>query len=208
MKTKKKNSASLALHATHSASLPTGQAGSGRARYTIRDQCGYTLIELIVVVGIVMLLLGVGVGYTQKGGKQIVLFRDHAKLTQEILRARSFATQKLRPGQQTICGYGISIDVGNSQYTLFKDLPGGGGCPGNGAIDNGEVVETFTLDKAVGFLEPNHPTFVFSPRDGFVYFGTRRAEPGEDPVFIPLELKGAGQQLTLTVNYIGQVYTE
>jgi len=38
-------------------------------------------VELIIVVGIMMLLLGVGVGYTQKGGKQIVLFREKAQLT-------------------------------------------------------------------------------------------------------------------------------
>ncbi|MDO8601526.1 MAG: hypothetical protein Q7R62_00125 [bacterium] len=170
----------------------------------------FTLTEVIVVVGVMMLLLSVGVGYTQKGGKQIVLFREHAQLTEQILRARSFATQKLRPEDELVCGYGIAILSGTlsqSQYALFKDLPSGG-CPGNGTMDSGEDLETFTLDKAVRIFESNHSDFVFSPRDGFVYFGQNRARPDQDPVRITLELKDANQRLTISVNYIGQVYTK
>jgi len=167
---------------------------------------GFTLTELIVVVGIMALLLSVGVGYTQKGGKQIVLFREHSQLTQQILRARSFATQKLRPGEQLICAYGISV-IDNNSYSLFKDLPQGG-CPGNGVMDGGEELERFTLDKAVSIFEYNHSDFVFYPRDGFVYFGTQRAEPNQDPAYITLQLDGSGQRLAVNVNYIGQVYTE
>jgi prepilin-type N-terminal cleavage/methylation domain-containing protein len=167
---------------------------------------GFTLTELIIVVGIMALMLSVGVGYTQKGGKQIVLFREHAQLNQQILRARSFATQKLRPGDQLICGYGIAV-MGNSKYSLFKDLPDGGACPGNGVMNGGEELETFELDKAVTIFEPSHSDFVFSPRDGFVYFGTQRARV-EQEMSIPLQLKDTGQILTINVNYIGQVYTE
>jgi len=164
-------------------------------------------VELIIVVGIMMLLLGVGVGYTQKGGKQIVLFREKAQLTQQILRARSFATQKLRPADETVCGYGIAV-ISNTQYALFKDLPAGGVCPGDGVMEGAEQLEIFTLDKAVSILEYNHADFVFSPRDGFVYFGTQRAQPNQDPAYITLQLKDTDQRLTTSVNYIGQVYTE
>jgi type II secretory pathway pseudopilin PulG len=175
--------------------------------YALRTQRGFTITEVIVVVGVLMVLLTVGVGYTRKGGQQIVLFREHAQLTQQILRARSLATQKLRPENELICGYGISI-VSDSEYALFKDLSSG--CPGNGLIGPSadEQLETFTLDKAVRILEPNHPDFVFSPRDGFVYFSSGRAEPNQDPVYITLELLSNNQRLTINVNYIGQVYTE
>lgn len=170
----------------------------------------FTMTEIIVVVGVMALLLSIGVGYTQKGGKQIVLFREHAQLTQQILRARSFATQKLRPEEELICGYGIALSPGSldgASYTLFKDLPSGG-CPGTGKMDAGEELEVFTMDKEVQFFgELNQPEFVFSPRDGFVYFGRERAQPGQE-VVIPLELKGNNQQLILHINYIGQVYTE
>lgn len=167
---------------------------------------GFTMTEVIVVVGILMLLLTVGVGYTQKGGKQIVLFREHAQLTQQILRARSFATQKLRPGDETVCGYGIKI-LNESEYALFKDV-GAGACPSNGTMSANEELEVFKLDSAVRIVEPNHTEFIFSPRDGFVYFGTQRAAPNQDPIEIPLQLTSTGQQLIIGVNYIGQVYTE
>lgn len=174
--------------------------------YALRTRPGFTITEVMVVIGVLMLLLSVGVGYTQKGGKQITLFREHAQLTQQILRVRSFATQKLRPENETICGYGISI-IDSNQYAVFKDLPSGG-CPGNGIMDEGEELESFTLDKAVDIFEYNHPQFVFSPRDGFVYFGTERARPDQDPASITLDLKETSQRLTIKVNYIGQVYTE
>lgn len=175
---------------------------------SLQRVAGFTLTELIVVVGVMTLLLAVGVGYTQRGGKQIVLFRDHAQLTQQILRARSFATQKLRPEQETVCGYGLSI-LSPNEYALFKDLPQGGACPGNGVMaDNGEMIERFELDPAVSIFEYNHEQFVFSPRDGFVYFGMTRALPSQDPAYITLEMDGTGQRLTINVNYIGQVYTE
>jgi prepilin-type N-terminal cleavage/methylation domain-containing protein len=106
-------------------------------RYKLRASRGFTITEVLVVVAVITVLLGVGVGYTQKGGKQIVLFREHSQLTQQILRARSFATQKLRPEQETICGYGIAIASDYKSYTLFKDLPEGG-FPGNGILDAGE----------------------------------------------------------------------
>ena len=182
------------------------RSNTAAAIVRLRRAAGFTITEVIVVVGVLTLLLSVGVGYTQKGGKQIVLFREHAQLNQQILRARSFATQKLRPGQQTICGYGISI-INDSQYAVFKDLPQGG-CPGNGIMDPAETLETFTLDKAVSIFEYNHADFVFSPRDGFVYFGTQRAQPSQDPAYIALDLDGTGQRLTIHINYIGQVYTE
>lgn len=167
----------------------------------------FTLTEVIVVVGVITLLLTVGVGYTQKGGKQIVLFREHAQFTQQILRARSFATQKLRPEDELICGYGIHI-ADKNEYMLFKDLPGGV-CPGNGAIDfgNNEDLETFSLVEGVELVDWSHAEFVFSPRDGFVYFGSEKARPGEEAT-ITLELKSTNQRLTIHVNYLGQVYTE
>lgn len=172
---------------------------------------GFTITEVVVVVGVLTLLLSVGVGYTQRGGKQIVLFKEHAQLTQQILRARSFSTQKLRPEQETICGYGIAI-LSNSEYALFKDLPSGGACPGDATMNSGEQLEKFALDEAINIFEYNHADFVFLPRDGFVYFpvngAAKRAEPTQDPAYITLELKESGQRLTINVNYIGQVYTE
>lgn len=177
----------------------------------LRRLRGFTITEVIVVVGVLTLLLSVGVGYTQRGGKQIVLFREHSQLTQQILRARSFATQKLRPEQETICGYGVAI-LSNAEYALFKDLPSGGACPGNAAMGAGEQLEKFAFDPAVNIFEYNHTDFVFLPRDGFVYFPengvAKRAEPSQDPAYITLELEGSGQRLTVNVNYIGQVYTE
>jgi type II secretory pathway pseudopilin PulG len=174
--------------------------------YKLQASRGFTMTEVIVVVGVLMLLLTVGVGYTQKGGKQIVLFREHAQLTQQILRARSFATQKLRPGQETVCGYGIKILEGGAEYALFKDV-GAGVCPANGTMGEGEALEYFKLDSAVDIVDPSHSEFIFSPRDGFVYFGTQRAEPSQE-IQIPLQLTSTGQQLIIGVNYLGQVYTE
>ncbi len=168
---------------------------------------GFTITEIIVVVAIMTLLLTVGVGYTQKGGKQIVLFREHAHLTEQILRARSFATQKLRPANELICGYGVAF-LNSESYVLYRSMLVDGACPANPTA-NEETIEEFSLaETGVRLSDWNHADIFFSPRDGFAYFSGDRATPGQEPAFVTLSLTGADQKLTIHVNYIGQVYTE
>ncbi len=90
---------------------------------------GFTIIELLVVLGITAMLSAIALGYTGVAQNQITLSVESAKIAETILRAKNLAiaTYSTAPG---ICGYGVSIDVPDNEYSIFAYDPAGGGpCP-------------------------------------------------------------------------------
>ncbi len=120
---------------------------------------GYSLIEVLVVVGITIILSGVILAYNRSSEKQIVLYRDQALIIGLLNRAKSLTAQKLNiPGTPTEipCAFGLHFDEASNIFYLFQDLgPSDCDTPRTYSFDGAsskELLETFSLDSRLEFL--------------------------------------------------------
>jgi prepilin-type N-terminal cleavage/methylation domain-containing protein len=84
---------------------------------------GFTLIEVIIVVGITAVLAGMILTYTSASRDQVALYVEQAKLAQSISRTKSLAitTFNRPPGDGPVpCAYGIHMDYDAQTYTIFS----------------------------------------------------------------------------------------
>jgi len=151
----------------------------------IRGIKGFTLVEMIVVIGIMMLLSGLFVGYNRTADEQVALFKDQALLVGAINRAKALAQQKLNI--VNACAFGVHIDSAQN-FLIFADKKGSTDSPcindngqsiSNYRYDLGEELESFSLDKRLLFT----------------------SGVGQDIIFVPpdLRLKGSSLPATITI---------
>ena len=81
---------------------------------------GYTLLETILTVGILLLLSSMLVVYNQGNKQQLAVISEQAKIINTIYRAKFLAMQGYESGQP-ICGYGVYFKS-DGTYILYKDL--------------------------------------------------------------------------------------
>mgnify|MGYP001592472138 CR=1 FL=1 len=131
---------------------------------------GFTLIEMVVIIGVLTLLTSFLILYGRTGERQIILLRDKAKVINIILRAKSLAISTLVEDEPA-CGYGVYIE--SSRYLVFKDKSLD--CASSDRIYSGEasgeklVEETFDLDPALRFSEIGAANILFVPPDPKVF---------------------------------------
>ncbi|MCS6789117.1 MAG: prepilin-type N-terminal cleavage/methylation domain-containing protein [Patescibacteria group bacterium] len=80
---------------------------------------GFTIVELIVVFAITTALASFLIIYNKANNNQILLSLETAKLVDLINKAKSLSISTYT-GKGLTCGYGIYIDYGTNNYTLFK----------------------------------------------------------------------------------------
>lgn len=87
------------------------------------SRSGFTVYELLVIVGIMSILTGIVFSYTRRSEGQLALFRERAAIASAVLRAKGLAIQSFRPqaGVQPVCGYGIHVT--RQDFTIFRELP-------------------------------------------------------------------------------------
>ncbi len=78
---------------------------------------GFTLVETLVVVGIMMLLTASLIAYSRSSGKQITLNTEQAKLIGILNRAKSLALQ--RDDAEKTCAFGVRFN-GASSYEIVR----------------------------------------------------------------------------------------
>lgn len=83
---------------------------------------GFTLIEILLIVGISALLSAIAIVYTGIGRSEVALTVASSQVAQVILHAKelSLATYHEAPG---ICGYGVYLDIADNTYSLFAFTP-------------------------------------------------------------------------------------
>jgi type II secretory pathway pseudopilin PulG len=168
----------------------------------------FTLVEVLVVLGVVSLLTLLVLPQYRKGESSLALQRATHQLAQDIRR-----TQEMAASATEINGvpprYGIELDLGNpDQYFLFADIN-----------DNGthqpsdEVIETINLERRVNLHQilvgdpPSSKTDVsitFSPPDPT----TEIRDPGGPFSVVSIQLTGEGQIKSIKVNEAGLIYVE
>ena len=127
---------------------------------------GFTLIEVLVVVGITIVMAGTLLAYNHESEKQFALSVSQAKLVGLLSRAKAHALEKYAGSNvdPDACGFGAHFDsAAPTIIILFQDKPFGSGerCFSDAGVENfsgtydeGEMVETLTLDRGVTVVPP------------------------------------------------------
>jgi type II secretory pathway pseudopilin PulG len=85
----------------------------------------FTLVEILVVLGITAALAGLVLTYTSASRDQVAMYVEEAKLAQTVSRAKALAITTFdQPGgrNEIPCGYGVHFDYASQPqtYTLFS----------------------------------------------------------------------------------------
>jgi len=86
----------------------------------------FTLIELLIVIGVSVMLIAILVTFNRNSDKNIILINERAKLVQAITTAKSLSIQtfvkdSFAGGNFRTCGYGVHFE--GSGYFVFRDTP-------------------------------------------------------------------------------------
>ena len=130
---------------------------------------GFTIIELIVVIGIIAFLTALILPNYRQGQESFALQRSATKLAQDLRRAQEMAMsaeefQACATNPKYKYGYGIHLKkIEPDHYVLFAD------CNGNGDYDFGwdEIVEDINFEKDVKInkLSKTSLRITFTPPD-------------------------------------------
>ena len=97
----------------------------------MKKRSGFTLVEMLVVIGITSLLAAITIGYSHIGQNETALTVETSKIAEFMLQARELAIATYS-GPGNACAYGVAFDYANQTYSLFAYAPNGGGtarCP-------------------------------------------------------------------------------
>lgn len=135
---------------------------------------GFTLVEMLIVMSLVLILIAVAAMYNKTASRQIMVSREHAKVLTAFVRARSegLAIPKTDPSVEHICAYGVHVDPASRTIVLFKDL--GSIAPASCASANHrydgdrETIQRIVLDATVAMTAVRLSDVVFIPPNGDV----------------------------------------
>jgi len=164
---------------------------------------GYTLIEILVVIGIITLLTSITILYGRTSEEQLNLFRAQAELVGVLNRAKSLSLQIFYKGGERTCAYGVHL-ANNNSYFLFKDLS-------NNCLNSNYYYDTndekfendHLLPSNLEFGSLNVKDIVFVPPDPKTYF-----YPSSTLASIPIQNKSGTATVYVEVNQGGQISTK
>ncbi len=180
---------------------------------------GFTLIEILVVLGIMAILSVVFIGYGRESSKQLLLATSQTRTVGVVSRAKSLSISTFLgsiavvadPDAVKLCAYGVHVDRGASEMFIFKDLAkdcavsddiyGGGDERLNGELDS------FKLEASVlAFVDnpiENLHDIVFIPPDPKIIINGDATIPDAK---IGLGFKdGSGSPVVIAVTNAGQI---
>ncbi len=180
---------------------------------------GFTLIEILVTLGILAILSAILVGYASESSRQTFMMIARERVIRLFARVRSLSTStySVNAGggnQMLICGYGLHVDrpagklfifqemasdcsIANYQYTPGTDVPLAGALDSY-SLDTGRI--QFVTDpngdlNDVVFVPPNPDIHINGDTAGTI------TKAGVD-----LQIKdGSGYTAEVNINNAGQV---
>ena len=170
---------------------------------------GFTLIETLITVSVMVLLASLLLSANRSGEDQIQIAKEKAKLVAAIYRARSAALNTAQ-GDKQACGYGLHI-VDDRHYVSWYDTAEVAACGDSNIIYDGpweNVDEIVALPKALKFGNMGNQNFLkdilFVPPDPKVFLNPDPASiVGKQWV---LEItNGSGSTAAVAVNRYGQI---
>lgn len=162
---------------------------------------GFTLVELMVVVSIILLLTGFIMPNYRAGQRQFNLERSAHKLAQDLRRAQEMAMSTKEVDGLVPNGFGVHFKLATpDSYTLFANLDAD---HTQGPLDR--VIETFDLESRVKLLNLQPaPEFsiLFTPPDPTTW--VFESDAAEAVIILVLQDE-PGKTKTIRVNSVGLI---
>jgi len=137
---------------------------------------GFTVVEMLVVLGVTSVLASMFVSQSGVLRDQVVLFREEAQVIQSLFKAKTYSIQVLAEeegGNKSGCGYGVFFEnMGeelNGKYTIyFRKRNLDGTCPSGEEIKYNETTNTVVksvnnIDSKIFIRGDSAANFVFIP---------------------------------------------
>jgi len=194
------------------------------SRCDLRKQGGFTLIEILVVMGIIGVLSAILIGYSKQSSKNLLLTSTEAKSLSLISRAKFLSIETFfeqlgnPPGGRKICAYGVHVDYDENEIFIFQDRAGAGDSNCNGATNKYESANDGRLTGELDSVKINTSILtlsatstdrlndiVFIPPDPDVVINNDAAIRNAT---IEVGLTDESNSFIITVNDAGQVKRE
>ena len=183
-----------------------------------KNNSGFTLIEMLVIISVTLVLSGILIGYSREAGKQLILVNNQAKLVSLIARAKSLSTATflenalpLNPGDPRICGYGVHADTGSGEIFIFRDLAvdcaSGDNKFGSGDVKLTGQLNVFELNlQATQFAsDMTLHDIMFIPPDPTVIIN---GDASLREAMISIEVKDGSSKSIVKINNAGRISTK
>jgi Tfp pilus assembly protein FimT len=132
-------------------------------------QAGFTIIEIVIVLGVIVIISGLGLANFQSSNNSSSTYSASRDiLTSDLRVAADKALNSERFQGQEPTGWGVQISEGTNSYTIFADLNG------NRAYDGNEKFKTVKLNSDLKVYPVYGSTtagpIVFNAGDAKTYF--------------------------------------
>lgn len=169
---------------------------------------GFTLIEVLVVLGITSLLAGMILTYTSTSRDRTALYVEEAKLAQTISRAKALGIATFTANGTPPCGYGLKVDYDAQSYSVFSYRADSCDIQVFGLGATMENVSTDQLSPNVRFAEPGEGSvevILFVPPDPKTWVWHIGSAVTSTAGSITLKTATGNSELTIQVNSAGQI---
>jgi len=177
-----------------------------RLRFTFHAS-GFTIIELLIVIGIIVLMTGLMLPTFRSGERTLALSRVVHKAGQDVRNTQELALRAkahICPNDpaEKISGYGVFFDQNiPTSYIIFAE------CNDNNTYNEGTdgIVETISLESniEISLVSPSAKTsIVFVPPTPLVF---TNGNPGENVQISFQRQDGVGAVKTLDINSKGVI---
>jgi prepilin-type N-terminal cleavage/methylation domain-containing protein len=174
---------------------------------------GFTLLEILVVIGIIGILSGIAVGYSRTSSQQLSLLNAEAKLLNLFSRAKFLSVETFLTAEEgglRVCAYGVKVDRSQGEVFIFADRAPS--CPANNLYNSdtdlrlSSELDNFKLNPALfSFTEDTTLSeVVFIPPDP----RTKINNSDSESAALGIKLNNNLGRLKLMINNAGQIKTE
>lgn len=171
---------------------------------------GFSLVEILIVIGIITVLSLMAILYSHTGERQIALFQEQMRVLNVISRAKSLSVNTFNK-PDVPCGFGVHFDKSDNSFRIFKEQAVQQNCSDvdfkySGASEDFEgkfvldpkkaiIFDTLAFDDIIFY--PPEPTVIISPN----FF--------QDEAIIGLKISGSSQpSVIIKVNKLGMITTQ
>ncbi len=161
---------------------------------------GFTMVEMLVILGILTVISSTLIANIHIGERQIVLFREQAKVISALSKAKSSSVSTFG-GAGVPCGFGVYFEAPRT-FIIFKDLAVNCQAADRKYSGETEIYESFQLDSGVAFDNLSLSDIVFIPPNPLVVI-----TPLQDQATIIIKIVGGESSATVKINSGGQIST-